>query len=242
MLSKNQIKLIKSLTKKKHRVENGLFVAEGVKVIKEFLKSPFRLNALYSIADIFHSEEGESYIISEKDLQRISNLKTAQTALAVFEIPKSTVPDDKAELTLALDSIRDPGDLGTIIRMCDWFGIKQIICSLDTVDCFNPKVVQATMGSLTRVNIIFTDLESYLLNTPNFKYGAVMEGENIYETPLKTKNAIIILGNEANGISSEIYSQLDAKISIPRHGVVKNAESLNVAMAGAILLSEFKRR
>jgi len=107
--------------------------------------------------------------------------------LAVFEIPKSTVPDDKAELTLALDSIRDPGNLGTIIRMCDWFGIKQIICSLDTVDCFNPKVVQATMGSLTRVNIIFTDLESYLLNTPNFKYGAVMEGENIYETPLKLK-------------------------------------------------------
>ncbi|PKG42053.1 TrmH family RNA methyltransferase [Psychroflexus sp. MES1-P1E] len=242
MLSKNQIKLIKSLNKKKHRLENGLFVAEGVKVIKEFLISPFRLNALYSIADIFHIEEGESHIISEKDLQQISNLKTAQTALAVFEIPKSSVPDEKVELTLALDSIRDPGNLGTIIRMCDWFGVKQLICSLDTVDCFNPKVVQATMGSLTRVKVIFTDLESYLLSTSNFKYGAFMDGENIYETSLKTKNAIIVLGNEANGISSEINSQLDAKISIPRHGVVKSAESLNVAMAGAILLSEFKRR
>ena len=242
MLSKNQIQFIKSLNKKKHRVENGLFVAEGVKVIKEFLKSPFRLNALYSIADIFHIEEGENHIISEKDLQRISNLKTAQTALAVFEIPKSFVPDEKADLTLALDSIRDPGNLGTIIRMCDWFGVEQLICSLDTVDCFNPKVVQATMGSLTRVNVVYTDLESYLLSTSNFKYGAFMDGENIYEASLKTKNAIIVLGNEANGISSKINSQLDAKISIPSYGVVKSAESLNVAMAGAILLSEFKRR
>jgi TrmH family RNA methyltransferase len=242
MLSKNQIKLIKSLSKKKYRLENGLFVAEGVKVIKEFIKSPFTLNALYSIADIFHVEEGESHIISEKDLQRISSLKTAQTALAVFEMPKASLPDESIELSLALDSIRDPGNLGTIIRMCDWFGVKQLICSQDTVDCFNPKVVQATMGSLTRVNIIYTDLESYLVDTSNFKYGAFMHGENVYETSLKTKNTILVLGNEANGISSKIESQLDAKISIPSYGKVQGAESLNAAMAGAILLSEFKRR
>lgn len=242
MLSKNQIKLIKSLNKKKHRLEHGLFVTEGVKVIKEFLKSPFKLRALYSIADIFHIEEGESHIISEKDLQKISNLKTPQTALAVFEVPEPVQSSEESQISLALDGIRDPGNLGTIIRMCDWFGIKQLICSQDTVDCFNPKVVQATMGSLTRVNILYTDLEPYLSDSSSYTYGAYMTGTNVYTASLETKNTIIVLGNEANGISSSVESHIDERISIPSYGKTKGAESLNVAMAGAILISEFKRR
>lgn len=242
MLSKNQIKLIKSLNKKKHRIEHGLFVTEGVKVIKEFLKSSFHLRALYSIADIFHVDEGESHIISQNDLQKISNLKTPQTALAVFEIPKPKQFSDQNQLSLALDGVRDPGNLGTIIRMCDWFGIEQLICSQDTVDCYNPKVVQATMGSLTRVNILYTDLESYLSASSSYTYGAYMAGTNVYSASLETKNAIVVLGNEANGISSSVQSQIDERISIPSYGITNETESLNVAMAGAILLSEFKRR
>ncbi|MFD0931067.1 TrmH family RNA methyltransferase [Psychroflexus salinarum] len=242
MLSKNQIKLIKSLNKKKHRLEHGLFVTEGVKVIKEFLKSSFKLRALYSIADIFHIEEGESHIISEKDLDKITNLKTSQTALAVFEISKPVTPSDNSQLTLALDGIRDPGNLGTIIRMCDWFGIEQLICSPDTVDCFNPKVVQATMGSLTRVNVIYADLNHFLSNTSAHIYGAFMDGESVYDSKLVTENTIIVLGNEANGISSTVQSHIDKKVSIPSYGQSNGAESLNVAMAGSILLSEFRRR
>ncbi|MBZ9626566.1 RNA methyltransferase [Psychroflexus sp. CAK57W] len=242
MLSKNQIKLINSLNKKKHRLEHGLFVTEGVKVIKEFLKSSFTLRALYSVADIFHIEEGESHIISEKELQKISNLKTPQTALAVFEIPKSHQSTGENGITLVLDGIRDPGNLGTIIRMCDWFGVEQLVCSQDTVDCFNPKVVQATMGSLTRVRMRYTDLNTYLSDSSSHIYGAYMTGTDVYTATLETKNAIIVLGNEANGISSSIQSHIDERISIPSYGKTQGAESLNVAMAGAILLSEFKRR
>ncbi|SDG57912.1 TrmH family RNA methyltransferase [Psychroflexus sediminis] len=242
MLSKNQIKLINSLNKKKHRLEHGLFVTEGVKVIKEFLKSSFTLRALYSVADIFHIEEGESHIVSEKELGKISNLKTPQTALAVFEIPKPLSLHANSPLSLALDGIRDPGNLGTIIRMCDWFGIEQLICSQDTVDCFNPKVVQATMGSLTRVKFTYTDLDSFLSESAAYTYGAYMTGTNVYTAALETKNAIIVLGNEANGISTAIQPHIDERISIPSYGKSQGAESLNVAMAGAILLSEFKRR
>ena len=242
MLSKNQVKLIKSLNKKKHRLEHGLFVTEGVKVIKEFLKSSFKLRALYSIADIFYIEEGESYIITEKELAKISNLKTPQTALAIFEIPESAFNIDKTELSLTLDGIRDPGNLGTIIRMCDWFGIKDLICSKDTVDCFNPKVVQSTMGSLTRVNVSYMDLNSFLSNESVYVYGAFMDGDNVYSAPLKTKSTTIVLGNEANGIRTDIASYIQQKITIPSYGKTQGAESLNVAMAGSILLSEFKRR
>jgi TrmH family RNA methyltransferase len=242
MLSKNQVKLIKSLNKKKHRLEHGLFVTEGVKVIKEFLKSSFKLRALYSIADIFYVEEGESYIISEKELSKISNLKTPQTALAVFEIPDSAPEIDKGELSVALDGIRDPGNLGTIIRMCDWFGIKDLICSTDTVDCFNSKVVQSTMGSLTRVNVAYTDLQAFLSDDSLHVYGAFMEGDNVYTTPLKTKSSTLVLGNEANGIRPDVLPYINQRISIPSYGNAIGAESLNVAMAGSILLSEFKRR
>lgn len=236
MLSKNQIKNITRLKQKKYRQQEGLFIAEGGKVIKEFLNSTFKL------VDLFTTEtfnvENES-IISEADLKKISCLTTPNTALAIFKMPDSKALKNEG-LILALDDIRDPGNLGTIIRLCDWFGIKQLVCSHKTVDCYNPKVVQATMGSLTRVKIVYTDLSAYLkaINLPVF--GAFMEGKNVYQTNLP-KAGILVLGNEANGISSIIETCVTDKISIPRFGDLQATESLNVATAGAILLSEFRR-
>ncbi|MBD3862687.1 TrmH family RNA methyltransferase [Olleya marilimosa] len=236
MLSKNQIKNITRLKQKKYRQQEGLFIAEGGKVIKEFLNSTFKL------VDLFTTEtfnvENES-IISEADLKKISCLTTPNTALAIFKMPDAKALKNEG-LILALDDIRDPGNLGTIIRLCDWFGIKQLVCSHKTVDCYNPKVVQATMGSLTRVKIVYTDLSAYLkaINLPVF--GAFMEGKNVYQTNLP-KAGILVLGNEANGISSIIEASVTDKISIPRFGDLQATESLNVATAGAILLSEFRR-
>jgi len=236
VLSKNQIKNITRLKQKKYRQQEGLFIAEGGKVIKEFLNSTFKL------VDLFTTEtfnvENES-IISEADLKKISCLTTPNTALAIFKIPNAKALKNEG-LILALDDIRDPGNLGTIIRLCDWFGIKQLVCSLKTVDCYNPKVVQATMGSLTRVKIVYTDLSAYLkaINLPVF--GAFMDGKNVYQTNLP-KAGILVLGNEANGISSIIETCVTDKISIPRFGDLQATESLNVATAGAILLSEFRR-
>lgn len=236
MLSKNQIKNITRLKQKKYRQQEGLFIAEGGKVIKEFLNSTFKL------VDLFTTEtfnvENES-IISEADLKKISCLTTPNTALAIFKIPNAKALKNEG-LILALDDIRDPGNLGTIIRLCDWFGIKQLVCSHKTVDCYNPKVVQATMGSLTRVKIVYTDLSAYLkaINLPVF--GAFMDGKNVYQTNLP-KAGILVLGNEANGISSIIETCVTDKISIPRFGDLQATESLNVATAGAILLSEFRR-
>jgi len=236
VLSKNQIKNITRLKQKKYRQQEGLFIAEGGKVIKEFLNSTFKL------VDLFTTEtfnvENES-IISEADLKKISCLTTPNTALAIFKMPDAKALKNEG-LILALDDIRDPGNLGTIIRLCDWFGIKQLVCSHKTVDCYNPKVVQATMGSLTRVKIVYTDLSAYLkaINLPVF--GAFMDGKNVYQTNLP-KAGILVLGNEANGISSIIETCVTDKISIPRFGDLQATESLNVATAGAILLSEFRR-
>lgn len=236
MLSKNQIKNITRLKQKKYRQQEGLFIAEGGKVIKEFLNSTFKL------VDLFTTEtfnvENES-IVSEADLKKISCLTTPNTALAIFKIPETDTIINEG-LILALDDIRDPGNLGTIIRLCDWFGIKQLVCSLKTVDCYNPKVVQATMGSLTRVNIVYTDLSIYLKEVDVPVFGAFMDGKNVYQTELP-KNGILVLGNEANGISSIIEASVTDKISIPRFGDLQATESLNVATAGAILLSEFRR-
>ena len=236
MLSKSQIKLITRLKQKKYRQQEGLFIAEGGKVIKEFLNSTFKL------VDLFTTEtfnvENES-IISEADLKKISCLTTPNTALAIFKIPNAKALKNEG-LILALDDIRDPGNLGTIIRLCDWFGVKQLVCSLKTVDCYNPKVVQATMGSLTRVKIVYTDLSAYLKEVDVPVFGAFMDGKNVYQTNLP-KAGVLVLGNEANGISSIIEACVTDKISIPRFGDLQATESLNVATAGAILLSEFRR-
>ncbi|MCX7547982.1 RNA methyltransferase [Xanthomarina sp. F1114] len=238
MLSKNQIKSISSLKQKKYRLQQGLFVAEGVKTINELIGSHFKLKQLYT-TESFKIDANLETLISENELKKISFLSTPNTALAVFYIPEiKTVNNDN--LIVALDNVRDPGNLGTIIRLCDWFGITDLICNLETVDCFNPKVVQATMGSITRVNITYLDLTEFLEQSNLEIFGAFMDGENIYEKNLP-KKGILVLGNEANGVSEENEKLISTKISIPRFGQLQATESLNVATATAILLSEFRR-
>ncbi len=242
MFSKSQIKLITSLAQKKYREKHGLFIAEGKKTILELLNSSLHLHSLYTTEDFFTGENEKTFFIKEDELKKISRFSTAQTALAIFHIPESKHPD-LSDLIVALDGVRDPGNLGTIIRLCDWFGIEHLLCSEDTVDCYNSKVVQATMGSIARVNICYTNLPEYITRSaaeiPVF--GAFMEGENVYQGNLPYKG-ILVLGNEANGIRSETAALVNKQISIPQFGKSGETESLNVATATAILLSEFRRR
>jgi len=238
MLSKSQIKLITSLKQKKYRLQHGFFVVEGVKTITELIHSDFELVTLYT-TESFNFDDTEEEIISETDLKRISFLKTPNKALAIFKIPNSK-SIDLNQLIVALDDVRDPGNLGTIIRLCDWFGVKDLVCSYETVDCFNPKVIQATMGSISRVNITYLNLSEFLKENRLLSFGTFMDGESIYSKNLPEKG-VLILGNEANGISHEIEKLVTEKLSIPRFGYLRATESLNVATATAIFLSEFKR-
>jgi len=239
-ISKSQLKLIRSLSQKKYRQKHDLFIAEGIKVLNELLNSTFEIETLFCTND-FETAISENKIvrISETELKRVSTLKSPNKALGIFKIPKEKAVQNSG-LTIALDAINDPGNLGTIIRLCDWFGVTQLVCSKDTVDCYNQKVVQASMGSLTRVSIHYTDLENYITKSNLDTFIADMAGENVYKTKLP-KEGILIMGNEANGVSKEIKSLLQYKISIPRFGETQETESLNVATATAILLSEFKR-
>lgn len=240
MVSKNQIKLITGLVQKKNRNEQQLFIAEGKKVVQELFHSDFELVQLYSVSDLNSEIPVEKItLISDNELKRISALTTPNECLGLFKIPKSKKIEDKG-IIVALDDIRDPGNLGTIIRLCDWFGIKQLICSETTVDVFNPKVVQATMGSLTRVAVVYVDLVEALKKTKLPVYGTFMDGESLY-TINKEHEAIIVMGNESNGISSKVQELIQRRITIPRFGTLQKTESLNVATATAITLSEFCR-
>lgn len=240
MLSKNQIKLITSLQQKKQRIAHQLFFAEGIKVIQELLDSKFELVHLYTTQNDFDQVSNEKkVVIDESELKKITALATHNTCLAVFKI-RSEKKIIESGLILALDSIRDPGNLGTILRLCDWFGIGQIICSKETVDIYNPKVVQATMGSIARVNLNYIDLLPFISQTNLPVFGTFMDGTNIYKTDLP-QEGIIIMGNEANGISPEIEKLIINRLTIPRFGALQKTESLNVATATAIILSEFRR-
>ncbi len=240
MLSKNQIKLITSLQQKKYRFSCQMFFAEGIKGIQELLESNFELVHLYTTQNDFDEVPfDKKVIINENELKKITALATPNTCLAVFKIP-SEIKTTESGLILALDSVRDPGNLGTILRLCDWFGINQIVCSKETVDIYNPKVVQATMGSLARVKVNYTDLEAFIKQTQLPIFGTFMDGDNIYKANLPLEG-IIIMGNEANGISTEIEKLTKNRLSIPRFGKLQKTESLNVATATAIVLSEFKR-
>lgn len=240
MLSKNQIKLITSLQQKKYRKQHQLFFAEGVKVIEELLRSKYELQTLFVTEPLdFKVSTDKIYTISPAELKKISALTTPNNCLAVFKIPMEYF-SLKEGLIVALDDVRDPGNLGTIIRLCDWFGVEQLVCSSETVDIYNPKVVQATMGSIGRVAVLYTDLVSFLKTTSLPVFGTFMDGENIYKKDLPS-NAILIMGNEANGISDEVAQCMTSKLTIPRFGQLQETESLNVATATAIILSEFKR-
>ena len=241
-LSKNNIKLITSLQQKKYRQKYKLFVAEGIKVVKELLDSELEVYQIYCTDETlnFNNSSLSVFIITEDELRKISTLKTPNKVLALFKIPEKK-EINHSDFVLALDGVNDPGNLGTIIRLCDWFGVTKLVCSLNTVDCYNPKVVQATMGSLTRVNVVYTDLPDYIENVDVPVYTADMDGTNVYESALPDK-AVLVMGNEANGISAEVNAKVSHKLTIPRFGEIQQTESLNVATATAILLSEFKRR
>ena len=240
MLSKNQIKLITSLQQKKYRKQEQLFFAEGVKVVQELLHSNFELQELFTTKQDFLSvSKDKLHGISEAELKKISALATPNSCLAVFKIPKVKEMKESG-LILALDDVRDPGNLGTIIRLCDWFGIETLFCSEETVDIYNPKVVQATMGSISRVNVVYGDLENFLVKTKLTVFGTFMDGKNIYQESL-LNDGIIVMGNEANGISEAVEKLVTDRIAIPRFGDLQITESLNVATATAIILSEFKR-
>lgn len=238
-LSKNQLKLITSLQQKKYRTKYSLFIAEGTKVVNEFLNSSFELDQLFCVDDSAYENIERINLVSELELKKISSLKTPNNVLGLFKIPTEEALKTEG-LILVLDEINDPGNLGTIIRLCDWFGVDQLVCSKNTVDCYNSKVVMASMGSLTRVSIVYTDLSYYIESIDLPKYATLMNGDNVYKTKLPSQ-AVLVMGNEANGISPAIQKQLNQAISIPRYGEFQQTESLNVATATAVLLSEFKR-
>ncbi len=239
MLSKSQLKLINSLKHKKYRLSNKLFVAEGIKTVQELINSEVDLVRLYLTTMEIAAPDHLCTIISSKELKRISFLSTPQKVFGLFQIPDPK-PIDHEGLIIALDSVSDPGNLGTIIRLCDWFGVKDLVCSPDTVDCYNPKVVQATMGSIARVNVTYTELGTFLGESEKPSYGTFMEGEIIYNSELPD-SGVIVFGNEAHGISDNLKGKIKKAITIPQFSVHQQTESLNVANAVAIVLSEFRR-
>ncbi len=248
MISNNQLKVFKSLQQKKFRKEHGLFVAEGDKLAKELLASSFDIEHVVATQGWLDKNEpdlsNECIVANAKEMERISGLNSASEVMVVCKIPDLTFNANmlQGKLSLVLDNIKDPGNLGTIIRIADWFGIANIICGAETVEAFNPKVVQATMGSITRVQVHYTNLVDLLnhndLNLPTF--GAVLGGENIYQQELPN-NGLIVIGNESKGISPELLTLLDYKISIPSYGDTNGAESLNAAIATALICAEFRR-
>ena len=237
-LSNNHQKLITSLSQKKYRQKHQLFIAEGVKVVRELLKSSFELEIIFSTDHEFSSLD--CFVqVSDQELKKISSLKTPNKVLALFKIP-SQKKINSSGLIVALDTVNDPGNLGTIIRLCDWFGVEQLVCSKDTVDCYNSKVVQATMGSLTRVSISYLNLPEYLQTVSLPIFIADMDGVNIHKAKLPA-SAVLVMGNEANGVSETLKQLVSNKISIPRYCNSNQVESLNVATATAVLLNEFRR-
>lgn len=237
MLSKNQVKLIQKLHHKKYRNELKIFIVEGKKSINEFLQAGYTPQLLIA-TEAFTTNVPQHLItpVSKDELRKVSALQNPDEGLAVFQQPKHKGILQEGVI-VALDNVQDPGNLGTIIRLCDWFGVETLLCNTQTVDCYNPKVVQASMGSLTRVAVHYLDLAAFLTTTTLPVYTMDLEGENLY-TATFPKDCILILGNEANGISAEVRALSNEVITIPRFSKHQRTESLNVAMAGAIILSE----
>jgi len=245
MLSKYQISLLKSLQQKKSRIENALFLAEGYKSVVEFIDSPYQVEGIYYTAPfdpkmLNLSRNINLYAISATEMQKISALKTPQDVIAAIAIPgwpELVNSNLKEKFSIVLDGVQDPGNMGTIIRTADWFGITDIICSTETVDAYNPKVVQASMGSLSRIRVHYTELATALpkYNLPVF--GAMLDGEVIYKTDFGNEG-LLLMGNEGNGIRPELQKHLTSAVTIPRVG---KAESLNVGIATALFCSELNR-
>jgi TrmH family RNA methyltransferase len=254
MLSNNKIKLIKSLETKKHRDKTGFFVAEGDKMVYEMISSNFKVVYIAATEDwylqnnhLIIKQYTEKDIVNKAELTKASLVKIPQDALCVVEIPhyKFDLPLLNNKLSIILDKVQDPGNFGTIIRIADWFGIEHIICSTDTVDLYNPKVVQSTMGAITRVKVMYNDLNEILAKIRQqglSVFGTTLQGENIYECQLPS-SGFIMLGNESKGINPEYQSYFKKELFIPNFSdQQKHSESLNVAVAAAIICSEFRRR
>ncbi len=244
-MTKAEIQLIRSLADKRGRSEQGLFIAEGEKLIDEIRASHLRVRTIYALDGVF---EGEEVVrVAPKEMERISQLKTPSKALAVVEIPRHRLDLKQLQgrLVLALDEVQNPGNLGTILRVADWYGITDVLCSIDSADCFNPKVVQATMGAILRVSVHYVDLPALLREARNASipiYGTLLDGENLYHTDL-TPHGIVVMGNEGRGISDEVAAHLTHKLLIPPYPATRRTtESLNVAMATGIICAEFRRR
>jgi TrmH family RNA methyltransferase len=236
MLSKNETKYIQSLCHKKQRQQSGLFIVEGVKQVEELLLSDFNIKSVYATNEWEPKNLGNTNLVrvTEDELKKISALQTPNKVLALVEEPvqkKLSIPSNN--WVLALDGIQDPGNMGTLIRIADWFGINTIIASQDSVDCFNPKVIQSTMGSFIRVRVYYETLDSIFSSTKLPIYGALLDGASVFEKAVYEKG-ILLIGNESKGISASVQQCITHSISIPRIG---KAESLNAAVAGGILLS-----
>ena len=257
MITNKQLKLIRQLEQKKFRRKEGLFVAEGPKVVGDLMArwTPSAVFAVDGYQPPLSADNRALYDssriqrISDDELRRISFLQHPQQVLALFPIPQPPSPltqhpspTTPSPLILALDGVQDPGNLGTIIRLADWFGIETIICSEATADVWNPKVVQATMGSIARVSVVYTNLAAYIdaLPTDVPVYGTLLDGNNIYDEEL-TEGGIIVMGNEGNGLTNEIRRRVTRRLLIPSYRT-ETAESLNVAIATAIVCAEFRRR
>ena len=237
MLTAHKIKILQSLDKKKFRQKYNLFLVEGNKTIKEIPNSGFKINEIFSVDAL--SVQSESSLVTEispNELKKISFLQHPKDSVAVCELREEKLLKN-VPIQLILDGIQDPGNLGTIIRLADWFGISQIVCSEDTVDFYNPKVIQASMGSFVRVNIVYEKLEEYLTNSPDPILGTDMEGKNLFNF-LFPEKFNLVLGNEGNGIRPEIKKIITEKITIPRFGKSQATESLNVSMAAGIILGQ----
>jgi TrmH family RNA methyltransferase len=246
MLSKARIKFIKSLQLKKYRKQEQCFVVEGGKSVLELLRSDFEVDQLLVTAEFLDANKavlatfkGETLEVNPSALAEAGEYSTNNAALAVARVKENREPAiANDEFALMLDDIRDPGNLGTIMRIADWYGMKHIIASTETADVYNSKVVQSSMGSFTRINVFYTDLEQYLVGNSMPVFGAFLDGDNVHETKFK-KGGILVIGNEANGISSGIEKFVTRKITIPRFG---DAESLNAAVATAIICDNIRRR
>ena len=237
MITKNQIKLVKSLRLKKNRIQSGFFIAEGEKIVDELIESDLYTVNIFSVSEKYKNLE--NYVsINSAQLKQISNLKSPNNVLGVFKIPTNPEIDFNSNI-VALEAINDPGNLGTIIRLCDWFGIKDIICSNNSVDCYNPKVIQSSMGSIGRVRISYMDFEDLLANTNYSSVAADLTGIKLNNYSF-SKNQIIFFGSESNGFSEKLSSGLKNKITIERFN--NNVESLNLASSVAIVLSELNNQ
>ena len=245
MITKAEIQIVRALADKRNRDELGLFVAEGEKLIEELRGSSLRVRRIYALEGVFQGKDVE--VVTPKEMERLSMLKSANNSLAVVEQPRYTFDPAilNSSLVLALDDVQNPGNLGTIIRLADWFGISDIVCSPSSADCFNPKVVQATMGAILRVRVHYLDLPS-LLNEVKAQgvpiYGTFLDGKNIYDCDLQQRG-LIVMGNEGRGISAECASAITDKLFIPPYPAdCSGSESLNVAIATAVTCAEFRRR